>query len=91
MEAEEEELQQQHDWLLECGRPLWGDCLQTERIDYRLKMLALEEELARIPDALRWLELVMQGEKPRKAARRLHHGWNWYCTVLDACRRVLLE
>jgi len=89
--VEDEELQQREDYLFECGRPLWGDALETARPDYRLKMIALEEELARIPDALQWLDLVLMGEKPRKAARRLHHDWQWYCRVLDACRRVLLE
>ena len=88
---EDEELQQREDYLFECGKPLWGDCLQTERIDYRLKMIALQKELSRIPDALQWLELVLQGEKALTACRKLRRGREWLSQVEEACKRVLLE
>lgn len=86
-----EEEQQRENYAFECGFPLWGDCLQAERIDYRLTLLTLHEELSRIPDALQWLELVLQGETAWQACRHVGRGWSWLCKVKDACQQVLLQ
>lgn len=73
---------------LECGIPLW-DTLEAERLDYRLTLLCLREELGRIPDALQWFELVQAGETARKAARALGKPPEWLAAVHETCWQVL--
>ncbi len=87
VEAEERE----REYAFECGRPFWGDVLSSERIDYRLLIVALEQELARIPDGLRWLQLVMLGESAWNACKQLRHGHLWFRRVMQACREIVLQ
>lgn len=74
---------------IEYGTPLW-DTLEAERLDYRLTLLCLREQLSRIPDGVQWLELVMAGETVRKAARALGKTPEWLAAVHETCRQVLL-
>lgn len=73
---EDEEQQQWEASLFEYGKPFWGDCLQTERLEYRLTLLALREANEQSLKRPLWLEPVTHGEKPGKVAGRLRRGWN---------------
>ncbi len=51
--------------------------------------LALQQEIAHIPDGMRWLELVEQGYSAWQATRALGRSAQWLREVREACRRAI--